>query len=767
MKNSARQFLAAFLTFLITITTTVCSAQVLFDDPFMEASGLQSQGIKTLHMVTFVDDTCYAYLDDESVRTYDQNTDTMTMFASLPVIKAGYIDNLYSSGELADIVTHIVAGDDGLFGYNIHTGQFGIIDQQGIHWQKVKLSLDCLHPYGDEVTYRIARSFVTRDKLYLFVSLSEFQSTTEYALYSFSLADGSCVSVKTPDAVALCHQQGEAFFMLCQKDGIWSLQLLNALTGDVTPSGVNMEAFALSQQVCGLAYDSSREALYLASQGKAYVSIQGEAFATAGGINTAGCLSEASAWVLSQDRYALCSNYGVYITDPADETQEASQLTVQGLTTVKQNTMFRNAYPNTLLTTLADTITPEALAQQLLTQDTTVDVYRIKADRTYVNLKEKGMLGDVSESASLSAELDTLDPTIVQAITDHQGRMVAYPAQLSLTSFGVHQGYWTMVFGDRPLPKTFDDVMDAWLLWEQDDYAEDYPELDMWFGFDYQTLCQQVIQFYVETHDTGQSAVDMKASSLKDVLIKLAQIYALRLENGRGVTEWTPDESDGRGTLMSLFGTREAMYNPTDLYPLTAEDTLYDYAVFAYTSIPLTWGKDDPSAVNGELWVYIMNPYSQNKAEALNYLSCATSMESNAYLYYAIHPQMTQPYENPKFQKIMEDITLERLELLSQLSDTELDNDVRADMEALLAYDDAVIAHQEEERWLISEATIIQQRSLLNSLNLHLNSVYASALQTDDTLQALCVRYTQQVITLERFLSQLNDKIAMMYLESK
>ena len=97
-------------------------------------------------------------------------------------------------------------------------------------------------------------------------------------------------------------------------------------------------------------------------------------------------------------------------------------------------------------------------------------------------------------------------------------------------------------------------LMDAWITFEEE-YADLYPDLDMWFGFDEQQLCWLMILHYLQTHDTPVDMISKPDSALYKVLDKLAQVANLRRENDRGLTTWTPDfeRRDARRSL-SLFG---------------------------------------------------------------------------------------------------------------------------------------------------------------------------------------------------------------------
>ncbi|MEG2719093.1 MAG: hypothetical protein RSA55_06115, partial [Clostridia bacterium] len=92
-----------------------------------------------------------------------------------------------------------------------------------------------------------------------------------------------------------------------------------------------------------------------------------------------------------------------------------------------------------------------------------------------------------------------------------------------------------------------------------------------------------------------------------------------------------------------------------------------------------------------------------------------------------------------------------------------------ADLTYQLAYVNDWLAAKEEQRWMISQKTIEQYRSTADRmrLDLHSESVYLgdSGASSQLLLQSLCERYASGTMTLDGFLTQLDEKMRRMYLE--
>jgi hypothetical protein len=171
--------------------------------------------------------------------------------------------------------------------------------------------------------------------------------------------------------------------------------------------------------------------------------------------------------------------------------------------------------------------------------------------------------------------------------------------------------------------------------------------------------------------------------------------------------------------------------------------------------------------INGRLWIYVINPFSKNVEEALHYLECATQLETNPYLYYAIHPDCNMPYERLDFQKKLASIQEDKAVLEKNLLADDIEPAVRRDMEATVDYYAKMLDSQEQVRWLISKETITQQRELLSKLNLHIGSVYLTAFDNTDVISDLCTRYAEKSISTDTFLKQLASKMSMIETENR
>ena len=352
-----------------------------------------------------------------------------------------------------------------------------------------------------------------------------------------------------------------------------------------------MEDFPGDAAVGGLAYDADTGTICLAMNGQVYRSANGADFEAIASVSTDSLMGETPAWILPDGRYALWLD-GVHIC-AAGAGQVNVQLVMQGYASIELGNAFAEAYPNITLVQEDPVNGSEELAQKILTKDSSTDIFVLKADYAYTALINKGLAADLSSSNILTKDVDSMDETIQSVLKNSEGRVVAYPYNLSIWYYGVSEGYWNMAFGDRPLPTTFDEVLDAWIEWEKDD-ADEYPGVGFVDSFDYATWCRNLITTYVMQHDSSDASPDLTDPALKNVLEKLEQVYEIRKAAGRSTSLDDPNELDeysgetGPGMVFWMIN-EDAMHDFSSLSAAPSEAYLYGVRKGEMTWIPLVF----------------------------------------------------------------------------------------------------------------------------------------------------------------------------------
>ncbi len=767
-----KQAALLLLTCLLCFAVLSAFADTAEDEDIFTAAYLSeniaSQTSLSIQDVAWMDDTCYAYLSDMSVYTWN-TSGTLTKLCQLPAAPEGmqgYTVHLSDDDmtQLKETVTYMAGGSDAVYGINVYSGKFGKIDEEGIHWNDVLLDVSCLNPDPEENFFpnRIAECFVDGSTLYAFVALNPNYTSASYGFYGFDITTGASRTYTVAGAVGVCSMQNEQFLFLCLDSNGYSLKQLDASSGTVTSLTLSLKDFDAETTVGGLAYDADSDTIALIAEGKVWKSVQGAAFASVASVDDRYLSCETSAALLPDGRYALWLD-GIHIKGETNQT-ESRQLTFQGpILSMELETAFRSAYPDVAFTVKSQVTTAEDLTTLLTTQDSSIDIFEVRADYTYTTLKRKGMAAPLTSEA-LQQNLSSMYPVIQDALTDGDGNLVAYPSRLYLNLYQYNQGFWDLAFKGEAFPTSMESLMDYWLRWEQD-YADDYPEIEFVDNFDYALWCKRIIQMYIRQHDADGGTLDLFNSDLRTALEKLGQIAHIRQAAGRHTSALSMDDYDGMACIFS-FSTRKAMNAPTTLLFTTPEEYLYDVYMYDYTTVTMRFAEQDDPTVDGTLYVYVVNPYSTHQEEAQKLIELASAMEIDPYLYYAIYPQCNTPYENPDFERITALYEEEKATL--EAARKEADADELESIDLQLDYYNQYLNNLEQQRWKISAEAIADGRQQMEKINLHAASLYLSGSGTsaDEVMTDICARYSNDLLSLDGFLQELTNKIRMMELEA-
>ncbi len=760
--------LASLLCFsAVSASADTAENEDIFTDAYL-SENVSSQTSLTIQDVAWIGDTCYAYLSDMSVYTWN-TSGTLTKLCQLPAAPEGMQGNAVhltddDIAQLKETVTYMAGGSDAVYGINVYSGKFGKIDEEGIHWNDVLLDVSCLNPDPEENFFpnRIAECFVDGSTLYAFVALNPDYASESYGFYGFDVTTGASRTYTVAGAVGMCSMQNGQFLFLCLNSEGYSLKQLDASAGTVTDLSLSLKDFDAETTVGGLAYDADSDTIALIAEGKVWKSVQGAAFASVASVDDRYLTCETSAVLLSDGRYALWLD-GVHIKGETDQT-ESRQLTFQGpVLNMTLETAFRSAYPDIAFTVKSQVTTAEDLTTLLTTQDSSIDIFEVRADYTYTTLKRKGMAAPLT-SETLQQNLSGMYPVIQDALTDANGNLVAYPSRLYLDLYQYNQGFWDLAFKGEAFPTSMESLMDYWLRWEQD-YADDYPEIEFVDNFDYAAWCKKIIAMYIKQHDVDGQTPDLFSDDLRTVLEKLGQIAHIRQAAGRHTSALSMDDYDGMACIFSV-NTRKTMNTPSTLLLTFPEEYLYDVYMYDYTTVTMGFAEQDDPTVDGTLYVYVVNPFSTHQEEAQKLIEMASAMEIDPYLYYAIYPQCNTPYEDPNFEQTAAWCKESKETLEAERKEADADELESIDLQ--LDYYNQYLNNLEQQRWEISAEAITAGRQQMEKINLHAASLYlgGSGTSADDVMTDICARYSSDLLSLDGFLQELTNKIRMMELET-
>lgn len=751
----------------------------VFDDAFMKEHGLvDANGVRLyIQDMDWDGDTCYAYLTDMGIYTYTPGGEPEKLCTLPPAPENFYarVDGLTDEDLelLHNTVTYISVWDGTLYGYNVYSGRWGAIDGEGVHWQDSRLNFSCLFHEDSVFPDRIANSFMTDDALYVLADTQDEYGDLVYALFSFDLSDGTSKRYDHEGLLGgICRgEKGEllllAYFPDYEEFGTLLFQMDS---GEFCTVGPYFDFPIEEDFVGGFAYNEKTDTMYVAANDLIYASKNAEEYTPFAPLDTSGMMPDIRAWALSDGRYAILFD-GIHIRERDD--QEFAQLNLSTyLFYPSTRQLFKDMYPNVKLNE-QDTMDQQTIIDYLLTGDETIDVYSMPLNYAFNLIKEKGLAVSMSGSEAIEADVARMDEQVQSALRDAQGNIVAYPAgdRVELANYGIHEGYWRMAFGDRPLPTTFEEVLDAWIEWEENDLIEEYPMLgfEISEGFSYENWVRRFITIYIRQHD-ADGEPNLGAPELRTVLEKLARLAEVRQQHGRGIS----GESDGDRALSSETGDTAFIFNPSSQVAMEGDDhwvtmgNVYDQYPGDVTWLPLTFEKDAKQYTDASMYVYFINPHSWHKEEALQFIECMTNPRAIPRVYYAVHPDMNEPLENEDYEEVKAWYERQCEEYRAGIKTAKEQDKDSSELERQLSNYENWLA-SDEGRWEISQKTIDAYRQMVaeKPLNLHMTSPYLYAMTIGESsfVNTLCGQYAQGGMPLDLFLQKLSSRLNMITLE--
>ena len=422
-------------------------------------------------------------------------------------------------------------------------------------------------------------------------------------------------------------------------------------------------------------------------------------------------------------------------------------------------------YPDLQLKFIDDYVSASAVIQALTNRDASVDVYKIPADYVYSRILDKKLAADLSVSEALNADAQAMNPRILELLTDDEGRLRAYPADISLRRWYISDGLWQLIWGDAPVPTTVEALLTAWLDWETN-YADDYPQVEFVEGFTYTAWCRRLVELYAMQYEQPSEYLDLNAPALRTALELLGQINDARRRANRATTNEDYMEGWAEVAPIITLGMGEQALETFWGFDSGIDPNLYGVEWNKLSVLPLTFAEGDPLKYHAAMYVYVINPYSEHIEMALKLIEHATYLESEPYVAYATHPKLTEPVENPDNERWVAIYREEKERIEAALATAEPADvpELREELTRAVYQLEQVETH----RWLISAEDMAAYRAISDQLDFHTQSLFVDSRNEAQTIIIeLCARYCAGNLGMDGFLDELSGRLAMMIQENQ
>jgi len=712
---------------------------------------------------------------------WQEGMEAPELYATLPVYPEGFWES-YEKAEpeiqraLAELVTHIAAGDGKLWAFNHFKGRIGEISEKGVQWLDVEPDMvDMISVEGPEqwMRQRILTYCMVMDGGFYFLrdNYSDDNWKDNRTLVRFDIATGAQTRIELSYAQMITpYKPGQllAFGSVYDEekgDTVSRFTVVDLATGEET--ALPHESISDSWSLGGLAYDAANDAIYFTHQKQIWRSAGGEPFAVVAYLTQASVFMNTPGWILPGGLYAVGAE-ALYIRNVDPQYKAARALRISGGWEDMGYMRFTSQYPDIPVLILYNYYaSAEEIAQEIIGGNTETDIFVLSVRAGLRELIDKGFAADLSESAVITEAVAAMYPQAQAVLTDAQGRVMGYPRSMDgLNPWSINLPLWEK-FGMGPAPTTYAQFFAYMLRWQQE-FAEDNPDIAFLDGsYDGAGLTEVVLRSYILLHEEPGKPIDFSSPMLRQALEAVAALE-LETHNWENMTEedWEAyQELRNRPALFSMY-SRTGMYHDPNTTPYFSDPERLYASYDAYSPLlPMVFEEGQAPMIRVNMDVMVVNPISANIDLAVQYIECFVKEGMDTYALYALRPDLNEPVENKNFAASVQAMEEWRKEVEEQLKTAE--GLAKRELEDSLDYLDRWLADGEQNKWELSPGGIASYRALAVYMTFAENSLFFRQGGAAEMLGELLARYSDGQLPLDAFLRELDNKMRMIVLEGQ
>ncbi len=530
-----------------------------------------------------------------------------------------------------------------------------------------------------------------------------------------------------------------------------SIAVLDLDSGDIEELG-SLSTAGWSYPT-SLAYDADDNTLYYVLNGELYrlkdMDLSAPESIAAVNVESWGD----SPAIVTQDNYYICSDYQTVIIRNTDPTQRSEQsITVY---TNYCSVMDQAYYDFTAANPDVEVVLAtsyEDITQAMMNQSTAVDVYTVSVNgQDYSALLKRGYMAELDGSEIIAGFVSEVYPQLQEVLMSETGA-VAVPVEM-----------WANCMCYNPaafdaLGLTEDDVPTSWpeflaLLQRLPELMGEDSEFSVVDPYSTQddlknNLFYDIINDYMLYLQQDGVEFAFNTDVLRNVLDELEKVDFAALG--------LPEEYDENGTYS--YNQETIIFNS---YSDISCET-YGYTQKYARPMPLAMEEGGTPIVNASLTVAFVNPYSENRELAIEYLEYAVDniepvQRTN------MCPGVNEPVENSYYQEALEscDESIASIEdELAKAEDDETREQWQQQLDEMMKWRDE---YEQNYRWSASAESIEFYRSYAQYLT---PSQYIGFdEEASQEFYGLMTQYIEGSIDLDSFLTNIDKKIRMMVLE--
>ncbi len=488
----------------------------------------------------------------------------------------------------------------------------------------------------------------------------------------------------------------------------------------------------------GLCLDATNDILYYTvDSGKVYaISDEHHAYICAY-LPLTNLFSTDKAYLL-QGSYAYLNDGNLLIRTIQTEDADRTVLTIKGTADPQLVLEFSAAYPQIAINIVERTDDMEDLQNSLILSDESIDLYLVTSDSLFSQVKAKGYTTTLNESSILMEQVSRFYSWAQDVLMDG-GNLIAVPASIELNYWTMNQTQWKALnLGD--FPETMEELFNLISIWQEKE-AEDHEDLCLLACLDgLEGVLKDLVRYYLLLNENENSAISFDREDFRNLMETVMQYEDV-----------FQSEGEQNSLLMNYAQYFGAGYNDSDV-------------VISVCPPKLT--SESSKAVRGTMDLWIVNPVSNNKKEAMLFLEFwVTNMDTD--LRYRIDESCTQPVRSASYEEDKQTLEAE-IEAIQQELEKAMDESSCQELQDQLETKNERLSALEQNSWIISAEDLAIYQQIAPYVRIPLSTIYpddasASAAAIDEIIE----RYASGQISIDNFVNLMDEKAQMIFEEGR
>lgn len=562
-------------------------------------------------------------------------------------------------------------------------------------------------------------------------------------LFDYHLSTHEVKACDVGRAYALSYgMDGQAALLRASQaaDGALEIVQYSPRTGGTQPLSV-----LDGEEAGGLCYDAAQNRLLFLQGGEVYaVDASGEA-RSIGFFPVPSASPDTRMCVLPGGSLVLLTPQAVYVRGLAANASPATLRVMLHDDALLPSFLAAQPELNVRFTPV-DEATPADIAQAFLSGTLEQDVIELDVSALFRSLAQKGYLADLSSVDLLTADHRLLYPAVQGALAP-QGRLVAVPAGMTVTSWAYNKDRWDACYPDLAPPQTvsaFLALCGDWLAAVESGEADG--QLVYAGSSFFEELYADLLELFLAEYDRegGGFSFDTPA-------------FRTALEHARALEERYAAAAGGvfqDGMQQPLLHTRYIGHLQKDVF---AELGVWQ------PLLPIVFDPNNAPVVTGRLTVYAVNAASPNMQAALLFLEHAVQSRGAA-LERLLKPQANEPVERPQYRQEREALRSSIAALYERRAAADESELVQIDQ--TLAMQEQLWRTGAQNRWLISAEEIAAYRAIAERLVIRGTALSDLGRGPElAALYSLILQYADGSIDLNSCIRQMDGRVRLALLE--